>query len=88
MNILFTIIMTLFGIVSSLASTTVLQTSQAADDTVIKNDVNSMYQKLEEYYNGSTESISVMYPYIAMAHCANASFKSSPHACNLQILNI
>jgi type II secretory pathway pseudopilin PulG len=51
MGIIFTFFIFIFGLFSGLVTSNYSGAQSKAEDTVRKNDINSIYQKLEEYYN-------------------------------------
>jgi type II secretory pathway pseudopilin PulG len=51
MAFIFTLLLSIFSIFAGLVTTNFQGAQEKGRDTVAKNDINSMYQKLEEFYN-------------------------------------
>lgn len=51
MGVIFTVILAILGIFSGLVTSNFQGAQQKGRDTVAQNDINSMYVKLEEFYN-------------------------------------
>ena len=55
MSIFFTLFSVIFGLLSGLVFSNFSGAQSKANDTLTKNDINSIFQKLEEHYNENGE---------------------------------